>query len=204
MALLAARRWYLSVMAQHRRPRGELAGAQVCQRRLAKRQRQSVVARLTARTTRRTILSVPYRGTPGSWEPWNARLAQLHGFTVCRYGNRIGAHNPEVTGSPPFVGTGESWPRYLRGVPKGASFALWLVVKHTLDGTPRYARGLALHSRTLCTVTQRDALRPGSGQALSLRSSECTVLQSEVSDVQPTVALGLRFWRGEAIQARNR
>jgi hypothetical protein len=33
-------------------------------------------------------------------------------FQICKQ-NKIQTHNPEVRGSPPFVGTGESSPRYL-------------------------------------------------------------------------------------------
>jgi hypothetical protein len=65
-----------------------------------------------------------YRRTLGSWEPEITGLAELHGLTVYRCGNRIRTHNPEVTGSLTFVRTGESSPRYLRGARKGA-FLFW-------------------------------------------------------------------------------
>jgi hypothetical protein len=46
-----------------------------------------------------------YLRTLGSWEPEITRLAQLHGFAVYRYGNRIRTHNPEATGSNPVPAT---------------------------------------------------------------------------------------------------
>jgi hypothetical protein len=81
MAVLAARRWYLSVMAQHRRPRGDRV-VHRCASALVKCPRQEVPARLTVLTTRSAIPYVLDRSTPGSWEPENTRLAQLHGFAV--------------------------------------------------------------------------------------------------------------------------
>ena len=58
------------------------AGAQVCQRHLAKHRRQSVAARLTVLTARCTMSSVPDRSTPGSWGPETTRLARVQGLTV--------------------------------------------------------------------------------------------------------------------------
>jgi hypothetical protein len=55
------------------------------------------------------------------------RNQELHGGRGrrWRYQGRLRAHNPEVTGSPAVLaGRAESWPRYLRGTPRGASFRL--------------------------------------------------------------------------------
>jgi hypothetical protein len=79
-------------------------------------------ARLTARATCTTIPCTADRRTSGSWEPEIIRLAELHGFSVYRCGNRTRTHNPEVPGSPPFVGTGESYPCYPEETPERAPF----------------------------------------------------------------------------------
>jgi hypothetical protein len=96
----------------------------VCRHPLAKRQRSEAAARLTAQTIQSGMSDVPHQRLPSSWGPENARLAQLQGLAACRCGNRIRTPNPEVGGSPLFVGTGPvATPRYLRGVREGASFS---------------------------------------------------------------------------------